>query len=114
MRVHSGIPGCAGQVFSIAVRDVLTCLGVSEPLGQAEIDDVDEVLLLLNSNEEVVRLDVSVQEVPGVNEFKSLQLVKYNRSELSLLNLMKASIKSMDTILLKIPMNNYLPSDLRA
>ena len=42
---------------------MLTSLGVSEALGQAEIDHVDVVLFLANADEEVIGLDVSVQEM---------------------------------------------------
>ena len=42
---------------------MLTSLGVSEALGQAEIDDVDVVLLLADTDQEVIGLDVSVQEM---------------------------------------------------
>lgn len=49
-------------------------LGVSEALGQPEIDHVDVMLLLADADEEVVRFDVSVQEMARVHEFNALQL----------------------------------------
>jgi hypothetical protein len=42
---------------------VLSGFGVTEALGQTEIDDVHVVLLLADTNQEVVWLDISVQEV---------------------------------------------------
>ena len=42
-------------------------------LGQAEIDDVDYVLLLLDANQKVVRLYVSVEEAILVNELNPLK-----------------------------------------
>ena len=52
---------------------MLTRFRVSEPLSEAEIDYIDVVLLLADSNEEVIGLDVSVQEVARVDELDSLQ-----------------------------------------
>jgi len=63
MCVHRGIAGCSGQVLSISVRDVLTGLRVAETLGQAEINDVDIVLFFANADQEIVRLDVTVEKV---------------------------------------------------
>ena len=53
---------------------MLACSGLSVPLGQAEVDDIDIVLLLADADQEVVGLDVSVQEVPGVYVLDSLDL----------------------------------------
>lgn len=43
---------------------MLPSLGVAEPLGKPEVDDVDVVLLLANADEEVIRLNIAVEEVP--------------------------------------------------
>lgn len=53
---------------------MLSSFRVSKPFGEAEIDHIDVVLFLSNSYEEVVGLDVSMQEVPRVDELYSLQL----------------------------------------
>merc|ERR1719258_82252 len=45
-----------------AVRDVLVCLRVAVLLGEAEVDAVDQVGLAAETDEEVVRLDVAVDE----------------------------------------------------
>lgn len=50
------------------------CFRVSEALGKTEIDDVDVVLLFANTDQEVIRLYVSMQEVARVYEFYSLKL----------------------------------------
>ena len=42
---------------------MLASLWVSESLGQTEVDHIDVVLLLANTNKEVVWLDVSVEEM---------------------------------------------------
>lgn len=55
---------------------MLSRLGVSEPLGKTKVNHIDIVLLLANSNQEVVRLDVSVKEVATVDKLNSLELDK--------------------------------------
>jgi hypothetical protein len=55
---------------------VLASFGISEALGETEIDNVDVVLFLADTNEEVVWLDVTVKEVTRVHEFNSLKLFK--------------------------------------
>jgi hypothetical protein len=42
---------------------MLSRFRVSESLGESEINDIDVMLLLANADKEVVRLDVSVEEV---------------------------------------------------
>ena len=76
MRIDGGIAGGSRQILSIAVWDMLASLGVSKALSQAKIDDIDVVLLLANTDQEVVRLDVSVQEMPRMHELNSLKLSK--------------------------------------
>ena len=63
MSVYRGISGGAGKVLSISVWNMLSSFGVSESLGEAEIDDVHEMLFFTDSNQEVIRLDISVQEM---------------------------------------------------
>ena len=55
---------------------MLSSLRVSKALSQAKIDHIDVVLLLANTDQEVVRLDVSVQEMPRMHELNSLKLSK--------------------------------------
>ena len=50
MRVDGGVAGGAGQVLVLAVGDVLVCAGVAVLLGQAEVDDVDQVALLAQAH----------------------------------------------------------------
>jgi len=72
--VYRGIACGSGEVFAISVGDVFAGLGVAEALGKAEVDHVHVVLFLADANQEVVRLDVSVQEVSAVDELDSLKL----------------------------------------
>jgi len=76
MGVDTRIAGCSCQILTIAVRDVLSGFGVAEALGQTEVDDIYIVLLLADTDQEVVRFDVSVQEMTGVDELDALQLLQ--------------------------------------
>ena len=76
MRIDGGIAGGSRQILSIAVWDMLTSLRVPKALSQAKIDDIDVVLLLADADQEVVRLDVPVQEMPRMHELNSLKLSK--------------------------------------
>ena len=76
MRIDGGIAGGSRQILSIAVWDMLTSLRVPKALSQAKIDDIDVVLLLADADQEVVRLDVPVQEMPRMYELNSLKLSK--------------------------------------
>ena len=75
MGVHRCVSGSSGQVFTITVGDVLSDLGISEPLGRTKVDDVNEMLLFADSDKEVVWLNVSVEEVSGMYELDSLELI---------------------------------------
>ena len=60
MSVDGGVASCSGKVFPVAVCDVFTSFGVSESLGQSEINYIDIMLLLSDANQEIIRLDISV------------------------------------------------------
>jgi len=77
MRVYWGIPGRTREVLAVTVGDVLACLGVSEALSEAEIDNINVVLFFSDTNEEVIGLDISVKEVARVHKLDSLEL-KFN------------------------------------
>ena len=72
MSVNGCVPSGTSKVLSISVRNVFTCLRVSESLGKSKINDVHIVLLFANSNKEIIRLDVSVKEMSGMDKFNSL------------------------------------------
>ena len=52
---------------------MLASLGVAEPLRQTEINNVYVVLLLADADEEVVRLDITMEEVPRMDKLNSLE-----------------------------------------
>ena len=57
---------------------MFTSLGVSESLCETEIDNVHIMLLFADTNEEVIRLYISMKEVSGVYELNSLKLYSYS------------------------------------
>ena len=52
---------------------MLASLRVAEPLRQTEINNVYVVLLLADADEEVVRLDITMEEVPRMDKLNSLE-----------------------------------------
>lgn len=70
--VEAGVSSSAGQVLPLLPRDVLSCLRVPEPLGETEVDEVD-VGRLLVTDQKVVWLHVSMNEVIALDEFYSLK-----------------------------------------
>lgn len=63
MRVDGGIPRRPSEVFVLAVGDVLVGPGIPVLLGQPKVNDVDQVALLPQTHEKVIRLHISVDEV---------------------------------------------------
>lgn len=74
MRVDGGVARRAREVLAVTVGDVLAGLGIAEPLGESKINNVYVMLLLANTNQEVVGLDITMQEMTRMNELNSLQL----------------------------------------
>ena len=74
MGVDWGVSSGTCEVLAITIGDVFTCLWVAETFGKTEIDDVHVMLLLPDTNEEIVRFDVTVKEVTRVHELNSLEL----------------------------------------
>ena len=62
MRIQTGIPSCSSQRLIIFKGDVSARFGIFVSLGKTEIDNVNYMLLLLNADKKVIRLDVSMQE----------------------------------------------------
>ena len=78
MSVDAGVSSGTGQVLVLSVRNVKMRLGISILLGESEIDDVDLVSSLADPHQEVVRFDISVNEVSGVNVFDSGNLSSWS------------------------------------
>lgn len=76
MSVYGGIAGRASQILVLAIGDVLMCAGVTVFLGQAKVNDVNQVALLPQTHQEIVWLHISVNKVLGVNVFNAADLEK--------------------------------------
>lgn len=81
MSVDGRVAGGAGQILIFPVRNVKVGLGISVLLGETEIDHVDLVAALPNSHQEVVRLDIAVNEVTGVDVLDTRYLWERSASE---------------------------------
>mmetsp|Transcript_12576 Transcript_12576/g.26627 ORF Transcript_12576/g.26627 Transcript_12576/m.26627 type:complete len:345 (+) Transcript_12576:829-1863(+) len=71
--VDRGVPRRPGQVLVLAVGYVLVGAGIAVLFGQTEIDNVDDALALAQSDQEIVRFDVSVDEGFRVDVFQPAQ-----------------------------------------
>ena len=74
MGIDRGVTCRTGQVLAVTVWNMLTRLRVSESLSQAKVDYINIMLLLPDANQEIVRLNIPVQEVSGVDELNPLKL----------------------------------------
>lgn len=66
MGVNRGITSGSGKVLSLSVRDVLA-ITLDVSLGQPEVQDEDLVRCLVQSDTEVIWLDVAMDEVSVVD-----------------------------------------------
>ena len=74
--IDGRVTSSAGQVLVLPVGDVQVGLWVPVLLGEAEIDHIDLVATLSNPHQEIVRLDVTVDEVAGVDVLDTRYLQK--------------------------------------
>ena len=74
MCVNAGVTGGAGEVLVFSVRYVLVCARITVLLGQAEVDDINEIAFLAQSHQEVVRLYIPVNEVFRMYVFNTAYL----------------------------------------
>lgn len=73
MSVDRSISGCSSEVFSIPVGYMFSSFGITEPFRQPEIDNIYKMLLLSDTNQKVVRLNVTMKKMSRVDELQSLQ-----------------------------------------
>ena len=66
MGVDGGVSGSTSEVLSLSVRDVFA-ISLDVSLGKTEVDEEDLVTGLVETDAEVIRLNVSVDEVSVVN-----------------------------------------------
>lgn len=76
MRVDAHVTRRASQAFVFPIRYVLVRLQVYVLFGQSEIDDVDDLLPFgcASSDQEVLRLDIAVDQMPAVNVLYPMEL----------------------------------------
>jgi hypothetical protein len=74
VRVNACVSGSACQVFTLAERNVLS-IGILITLGETEIDNEDVIFVLVVSpNQEVIRLNISMDNPLFVDLLNSLNL----------------------------------------
>lgn len=73
MSIETSIPGCSSQSLVVLECYVPSGLWIFEALGKAEVNDVEQMLLVLDSYQEVVGFNVSVQEAIHMNILYTLQ-----------------------------------------
>ena len=74
MSVNTSVTRRAGQVLSISIGNMLTRLGITESFGKTKVDYIYIVLFFADSNQKIIRLDISVKEVSTVDKLDSLKL----------------------------------------
>lgn len=78
MRVQTSIPCCASQLLAIFVTYMFATARIFKSLRKAEIDYVNNLLILANTNQEVIRFYISMDESAGVNILDPLQHLNTN------------------------------------
>ena len=74
MCVDTGIACGSSEVFIFSVGDVLVRASVSVFLCQPKVNNVNKVALLAEPHQEVVRLDISMDEIFRMNELNPTDL----------------------------------------
>ena len=67
MGIDRRVPRSSGQVLVLPVGNVLLAFRISVLLGEPEIDHVDHVRLLSETDQEIIRFDIPMQKVLGVH-----------------------------------------------
>ena len=81
MCIDTGIARRTRQRLVVLVGNVLTSLGITVTLREAEVDDVNDILLLAVANKEVVRLHVAMNEMVVMKELEALDhLIRNHKS----------------------------------
>ena len=71
MSIDGSVSGGSGKVFALSVRDVLA-ISLNVPFGESEVKNEDLVAGFVESDAEVIGLDISVDEVPVMNVLNPL------------------------------------------
>lgn len=73
MSVYRCVSRSSGQILTVAIWDMFSGLRVSEAFSETKVNHVHIMLLLANSDQKIVWLDVSMQEMPRMDEFDTLK-----------------------------------------
>jgi hypothetical protein len=63
MCTNGSVSRCSSQILVFSVEDVLVRASISVLLGQTKVYDVHQIAFFAQSHQEVVRLDITVNEV---------------------------------------------------
>ena len=72
--VDGGVASSASQILVLSVGNVKVGLWVSVLLGETKVDDIDLVATFADSHQEIIRLDITVDEVAGMDVLDSRDL----------------------------------------
>jgi hypothetical protein len=75
MGVDGRISGSSGQVLVLAIGDMKMGLGIPVLLRKTKVNDIDLVAALADTHEEIVRLDVTMDEIAGMDVFDTRDLI---------------------------------------
>jgi hypothetical protein len=74
MGVNASVSGSTGEILTLAERDMLA-VGILVALGKTEINDEDVIfVLIISSNQKVIRLNISMNDPFFVDLLNSLNL----------------------------------------
>lgn len=80
MCIDARVAGSAGQIFPVSVRNVFSVF-LNKLLRESEVDQMDNVALTALSNQEIVRLKVSVNKMLAVQEFETVQCLQSEHND---------------------------------
>lgn len=78
MSIDAHVPGRASERLVLPVWYVLARLGIDVLLREAEVDDMDCILLfgVLTTQQKVFRLNVAINKMFGMYKLDSVELIK--------------------------------------
>ena len=74
MGIYGCISSSSNQGIAVLAGDMDVCLPISILLRKVEIDDMDGILLRVKSNQDIVRFQVSVNNMMCVDPLKARNL----------------------------------------
>ena len=81
MRVKGSIACRSSQLLALLIANMPSCLGIFVPFSKAEIDDVDYMLIVTSTDQEVVRFNITVEKSTLVNKLYALNHLDGNHQD---------------------------------